>query len=543
MSRVLRLLVLPTLAAACAFARPSGELPASSVVSAPSTARTVAERPTLVVFLTVDQLRGDYLARYGPAFTGGLKRLVAGGAVFANGFHDHAITETAPGHAATLSGRFPVHTGIIMNSQGVNTREYPLLNAANGPGAAPFRFEGTTLIDWLVAADRRTRVLSVSRKDRGAILPVGRSKQQVFWYSPDGEFTTSTWYMDALPDWVMAFNAENTPRRNAGKSWTLLRPVTEYPEPDSVPTEGRGQDFVFPHVAPADSTLAAATFPNYPAMDSLTLAFALRGLDDMKLGRGSQTDLLAISLSTLDAVGHRYGPDSREVRDQMLRLDRYLGQFLDALFKVRDSSRVIIAITGDHGVTPFPAVTLYDPNRGARVVTLDSVEKVMATALRARNVEAAKLYSWEDGVFAVDPGYARTVGLNVDSLVDAFAIEARKVPGVLRADRLRDLARADTTRDVIARRWLHMFDPMRSNVRLLVTLQQWSVWSLANIAMHGSPHDNDASVPVLFWGAPFQPGAWPDTVRVVDMAPTLAEVLGITPTEKLDGRALRRAIR
>ncbi len=543
MPRVLRLLLAPTLVAACALTRPRDDAPAtpSSVAAPRSTAAAVA--PALVVFITVDQFRGAYLARYGSVLTGGLKRLLDGGAVFANGFQDHGITETAPGHASTMSGRFPVHTGIIMNSQGVNTREYPLLLGSQGPGAAPFRFQGTTLTDWMVAVDKRTKVLSVSRKDRGAILPIGKSKQQVFWYTPEGEFSTSTWYMDALPEWVNQFNMEGGPRKFAGRRWELLRPANEYPEPDSVPTEGRGTDFVFPHVAPKDSDAAAATFPNYPMMDSLTLAFALRGLNAMQLGTEARTDLLAISLSTLDAVGHRYGPDSREVRDQMLRLDRYLGQFLDSLFKLRDSTRIIITVTGDHGITPFPGVTRYDPNAGARVVSLDLVEQEMAAKVKARNIEPAKLFSWEDGVFVVNPAFARSARIDVDSLSDAFASEARKVPGVLRVDRIRDLAKVDTVKDAIARRWLHMFDPERTNVQLVVTLQQWSVWSLANIAMHGSPHDNDANVPVMFWGAPFQIGAFADTVRVVDMAPTLAKVLGVTPLEKLDGRPLLRALR
>ena len=539
MTRALRLVVLLSVVAACGFARATGEPPAQHAAS-----QAAAVRPTLVVFFTVDQFRGAYLSRYGSQFRSGLKRLLDGGAVFANGMHDHAITETAPGHASTMSGRFPVHTGIIMNSQGVNTREYPLLNAVQGPGAAPNRFVGTTLTDWMVAADRDTRVLSVSRKDRGAILPIGRSKQQVFWYASDGEFVTSTWYMDQLPAWVNEFNGERAPQKHAGAVWRLLRPEGEYPEPDAVPTEGRGRDFTFPHVAPADSDAAAATYPNYPVMDSLTLAFALRGVEAMKLGSsGSRTDLLAVSLSTLDAVGHRYGPDSREVHDHLLRLDRYLGQFLDALFKMRDSTRIIFAMTGDHGVTPFPGVTLYDDNKSAKVVSLDSVAQGMAERMKTAGLEPAKAFSWEDGVLVVDPAYLRAARLNTDSLVEAFAASARRVPGVWRVDRMRDLAGADSIHDAITRRWLHMFDPARTNVQLVVTLEKWSVWSLGNIAMHGSPHDNDANVPMIFMGAPFTRGVFADTVRVVDMAPTLAQVLGLKPSEKLDGRVLTQAIR
>src|SRR5438132_4331804 len=141
--------------------------------------------PKLVVFITIDAMRPDYLPRFGSQLTGGLGRLYRGGAVFTSAFHDHAITETAPGHSVTLSGRFPVHTGITANNAGAIDSTVSLIDAP-GVGASPFRFRGTTLVDWLIAKDSRTRVLSVSRKDRAAILPIGRSKQPVFWYAPNG---------------------------------------------------------------------------------------------------------------------------------------------------------------------------------------------------------------------------------------------------------------------------------------------------------------------------------------------------------------------
>ena len=148
-----------------------------------------AQKPTLVVFFTIDQMRPDYLPRFDKQLTGGLARLYRNGAVFDNAYQDHAITETAPGHSATLSGRFPRSTGITTNSLGVEDNRAPLLGGG-GPGASPFRFRGTTLIDWMRVADWRSHALSISRKDRGAILPLGRAHEQVFWYAPD-RFTTS----------------------------------------------------------------------------------------------------------------------------------------------------------------------------------------------------------------------------------------------------------------------------------------------------------------------------------------------------------------
>src|SRR5919206_693175 len=180
--------------------------------------------PTLIVFITVDQLRADYFDRFKGQLTGGLGRLARGGAMFTNAFQDHGVTETAPGHASTMSGRFPRSTGIARNSAGVQDPQAPVLGASGpdaAPGASPFRFRGGTLIDWLRVKDPRSRALSVSRKDRGAILPLGRAHQEVYWYAPDsGRFTTSTYYHDTLPSWVQRFDGRNFVAALAGKSWT-----------------------------------------------------------------------------------------------------------------------------------------------------------------------------------------------------------------------------------------------------------------------------------------------------------------------------------
>src|SRR5262245_50498876 len=151
-----------------------------------------APKPRMLVFITVDQLKEEYLDQWRGQFSAGLKLLLDGGAFFSNAHQDHAITETAPGHASTMSGRFPRSTGIVANTAGVLDSQMPLLGAA-GDGASPFRFRGTVLVDWLRHANPQTRALSVSRKDRGAILPFGRAKQSVYWYALNGTFTTSSY--------------------------------------------------------------------------------------------------------------------------------------------------------------------------------------------------------------------------------------------------------------------------------------------------------------------------------------------------------------
>jgi hypothetical protein len=515
----------------------SAEQPPSPATSSTQPSST----PTLVVFFTVDQMRPDYFSRFDSQLTGGLARLYHGGAFYTNAFQDHAITETAPGHSATMSGRFPAHNGIIQNTDGVEDPRTPLIGGG-GPGASPFRFRGTVLFDWLQKKDPRARALSVSRKDRGAILPLGRAKQSVFWYTARGWFSTSSYYADTLPTWVRRFNDRQVPQSYAGKSWTTLLDPSQYPEPDSVPEENGGRPGItFPHNAPADPARAAQVFAAFPWMDSLTLQFALDGMQQMKLGTGPQTDVLAISLSTTDAVGHQYGPDSRELHDQIIRLDRYLGIFFDSLYKLRDSTKIVVALTADHGVAPYPGVKSIYPNEGAGYAraaldTARAVEGRVATALKD-----STRFIWDTPYLLVDRKAFSAKKLNVDSVIAAFVDAEKKVPGVLRVDLVRDLAKADTTTDYIARRWLHTLPPTVP-VDVVVTLRPYWYW-VQGVATHGTPHDYDAHVPVLFYGSSFKPGKYDEFARVVDMAPTLAAVLNTTPLEKLDGHVLQSSIR
>ncbi len=517
-------------------------LPALALVAACASgsqlgSRPKADGPTLVVFITVDQLASDYLERYGKDLPGGLGRLRAEGATWVRGVHDHAITETAPGHASTMSGRFPVHTGISSNSQGVNTASAPLIGS-DDIGASPERFRGTTLHDWMRAADASTRSLSVSRKDRGAILPIGRARSDVYWFASNGTFTTSTYYRNVLPAWVARFNARRVPHASAGQVWDLLLPPDRYAEPDTVPRESNGRGYVFPYAAPADADRAASAYGGFPWADSLTLHFALEGVREMGLGAAARrTDLLAVSLSATDAVGHRWGPDSREIHDQILRLDRYLGQFLDSLFTLRDRTRVLIALTADHGVSPYPELkSPYYANHAAQKVDVMAPLRFVKERMLAAGIDTAAVV-FDDGFRVVDEAAFRRVGADPDAYAALWVRELRRTNGVLRADLVKDLAAADTVRDHIARRWLHMFDAS-SPVRAVVTLTPFSYYANVTYATHGSPHDQDAQVPIILWGAGIAPGVRTSPARVVDIAPTLAALLGVTPTEQLDGRPL-----
>lgn len=498
----------------------------------------IPPRPSLVVLITIDQLRNDYLERFAPQLSGGLGRLSRNGAWFTNAHHDHAITETAPGHATLLSGRFPRSTGIMMNRAGVDDDASPLIAAGVGPGASPRRFQGTTLADWMTTQDPESRALSVSTKDRGAILPIGRSRANVYWYSPDGRFITSRYYRDSLPPWVVSWNARQLPQSFAGRSWNLLLPASAYPEPDTVAAEG-GTGNVFPHTLPDDPATAASSVRGSPFIDDITLSFALHGVQSLALGAGGHADLLAVSLSGTDFVGHRYGPDSREIHDQVLRVDRALGTFLDSLYRLRDSSSITLVLTGDHGVGTIPELAPASMKPTPARVTLQGLLPAVRAGLLAAHVDTMAI-DIDQQIVVVDRAAFAKVGASADSAIDAFAAAARSIPGVLRVDHVRALL-ADTLSDPIARRWSHQF-PVTTVIELVVTLTPLSTWG-GNIASHGSPYDYDSHVPLIFFGTGVRPGRYPAFVRTVDLAPTLARLAGVRPTERLDGVVLTAAIR
>ncbi len=543
-ARILTVIAVALLAGSTpAFAQQPTSSPAGTAAGRASTKSAPEAPPRLIVFVTVDQMRAEYLDRWAAQYTGGLARLRRGGAIFTDAYQDHAVTETAPGHATVLSGREPWKTGIVRNDAGVQDPQVTQVGSP-GPGASPFRFRGSVLMDWLRTADPLSRGLSISRKDRGAILPMGRAQQQVYWYEArTGSFVTSTYYADTLASWMSAFNGRRLPQSYAGTTWSLLLPPSAYAEPDSVPAESRDSGVVFPHPMPGDPSAAAAWLPETPFMDEVTVAGALQGLAALGLGRGQHTDLLAVSLSATDYIGHRYGPDSREIHDQILRLDRLLGAFMDSIYARVDSSRVVFALTADHGVSPYPEVRAASPAAASAAhVDLTPLARGFQQDLSGRGLAPQAFQFSGEGALIVDRSAFARAGVDADSVIRTFAAAVRATPGVQRVDFVADLARADTVHDAVARRWLHMI-PRDLPVPLVVTLKPGHVWGRLAIAMHGQPSDLDAHVPVVFYGPWFTPGRYGAYVRVVDMAPTLAAVAGVKPTEPVDGRVLTSALR
>ncbi len=496
-------------------------VPACTVAQGPAT----APRPRLVVHFAVDQLRPDYLLRWERQLSGGLGRLMREGVFYPAGEQDHAVTETAPGHASMLSGRWPTRTGIVSNDRGVSDPGSALLEVT-GAGASPHRFRGTALFDWMRVADPETRVLSVSRKDRGAILPVGRAVVPVYWYAR-GQFTTSRWYATQLPDWVKAWNARDPAERLKGTAWTPL-PGIRYEEPDQRPYEDGGRRVSFPHQLSQDRATAAGEITSMPVMDSLTLDFAWHGVRALQLGQRAGTDLLAISLSTTDAVGHTWGPGSLELHDQVLRLDRYLGAFLDSLATLVPLDQVLISLTSDHGVQEFP-----EAGTGGRA-TLTPDARALTEWARARYQVDLDI-GLESGLMLAETRALTARGVQVGRLADSLAAVIAARPGVRRVFTPASLA---ATGDAESMMWRRQIAP-DADWLVAVALEPGWMWTdNANYTTHGTTNLLDVRVPIIFRVPGVAPRRIERPVGVVDIGPTLAALLGIAPTEPLDGRPL-----
>lgn len=515
------ILLLPTLAAGVA-----------------SPAQAPRPRPKLVVFIAVDQFRADYLSRFDRQFTGGFRRLLDQGVVYLHGEQDHAITETAPGHSTMLSGRSPTSTNIVTNPLGVTDPAYPILGLPDETGASPLRFRGTELFDWLRTADSGSRALSVSRKDRGAILPIGRARQDVYWYA-GGHWTTSRYYRDTLPAWVSAYNTRPGARALAGQEWRTLLPDSAYAEPDSEPYENGGKDFTFPHLFPADPATAAREVTSYPWMDSLTMDLALEGVRQLGLGNDGHTDLLSMSLSTTDAVGHAYGPDSREMHDQVLRVDHWLGWFLDSLTRLVPQDDIVLALTADHGGTPYPEDLHAQGKAGGRI-DLRSIVKELRAAFDHRFAVDFRFREAAGLVFGDLPAL-RARGINVDSLASSVADQMRKIDGVVHVYTPRSLAAAGDP-DTNAGRWRRQLPSDFEWLAAGVAAEGYQWNGSSKSTSHGTTNTSDVRVPIVFWNTGARPSHPARVARTVDIAPTLARIIGVTPTERVEGRPLAEVV-
>jgi hypothetical protein len=528
----------------------------SQAATPPAAAANGPERPRLVVFISVDQFRRDYIERYGARWTSGLARLLKDGAVFDQAAYPYFHTITCPGHATMSTGVYPATHGVPPNTwwdrggRDVSCTDDPGAKAIGhraGPkapsrGHSAHLLRAPTLADVLREQLRPTpRVVSMSIKPRAAVMLAGHAGDAVLWYTPEGGPTTSTAYAGSAIPFVRKFAQNNpTPAELTG-DWNRLLPADAYQNEDDGPGEypPDGWTSTFPH--PLTQTRTNGQVMSYwqstPAADAFLAHLAMAAVDELKLGR-EHLDYLAISFSELDTTGHAFGPDSHEVQDILLRLDRSIGKLLDHLDAKVGKGRYVVALTGDHGVAPLPERRKSQGEDAGRVnVKPLAIELDAALSARWGKGTYVSRILYTDIYFA--PGIYARLEKDAAAMAEVIGIVER-TPGVAKAFRTDQVAAAPAAGDdpaLVALRYSRV--PDRTGDIFLVPRPFWLM--TANGTTHGTPQPYDREVPVLLFGAGIKAGHYGEPTSPVDIVPTLAALAGVQ-MPKTDGRVLREAL-
>ena len=541
------------------------------------TTSTIQKRPRLVLLIVVDQFRYDYLERFGDLFAAnGFRRLLRDGASWTQSHYDHMPTYTAPGHGTMMTGAYPAESGIIGNEwldrasgkriTSVSDETVRLLgDNPNAYGASPRRLMGSTVGDELrLISNGRAKVIGISIKDRSAILPAGRNASAAYWFSTtSGNLVSSTYYFNEMPAWVTAFNNAKHADKYFGAKWERLLPEAEYLKragPDKTEWEivasSSGDTNTFPHTITGGLTAPGRAFyfalDHSPYANELLVSFAQQAILNEQLGQDDDTDVLTVSLSANDYVGHRYGPYSQEVMDVTLRTDRQIATLLDFVESKIGLANTLVAFTSDHGVSPVPEQAAQLGLGGARLKVADLFEAINkaitarypATDYLLKYKEGATTREWFiNGNIYFDYEALKRDKINVEEFSQVVVGAVLTVPGIARCfSRVQLLRGATSITDPIERRVLHGFSPSRSG-DVVVVPEPFKYLGDSITATHGSAYSYDTHVPTIIMGAGVKAGRYFEDATPADIAPTLSALLRITAPSNATGRVLIEALK
>jgi len=534
----------------------------------------------LVLQITLDQMRGDLLLATRDRWSrGGLRRLHDDGAVFADAHHGHANTETVVGHATLATGADPSVHGMVGNvwfdrakgAMHYNTEDARFeavgndrvaVTAAGHPevtdkarGRSPEAMLAPTIADSIAkAGEGKAKVFAVSLKDRGAVPMAGRSGKALWWSDASGEFISSTYYYPdgQLPRWADKWSRAQEADRLDGRSWNLLlepdsyRAIARDEMPWEEPPAGMGRSF--PHRI--DRSVLGDKFYSAleatPFGDQLLLDFTrdlLRGED---IGDDDVVDYLSVAFSSPDFIGHRYGPSSLEMEDEILRIDRAIAGLLNAVDEAAGEDHVLVVLSSDHGVAEAPEELVANGRDGGRVV-LSQVEK-SETVQRLTTRLGGKLIrrQWQPYVY-LDDDALRARGVDPEAAARKLAAEYTKVQGVEAAFTRGQILDGDLPDTAVARAVRRNFHPTRSGDIHLVTAPGWQIAyegpGAARYATgHGSPWPYDTFVPLVIAGPGVPSTTVARRVETIDIAPTIAALVGVPAPELATGKVLAEAL-
>ena len=518
----------------------------------PAASPSFPDRPKLVLVLVIDQFRYDYLMRFRPFFgKGGFNRLLEGGAVFTDCRYDYATTMTGPGHATLLTGTYPNLHGIIENSwydrdqkreiycvEDLHTRTVASRERSSpSPAFSPRNLTASTLGDELrLATDFRAKVVSISLKDRAAVLMGGHTPSAAYWYDVgSGRFVTSTYYMPTLPAWVDEFNQQVPTKQYCGQKWQVLA--------ETPGASGRGLAEFEP--SPGESCpdpKFLGWLENTPFMNQIELSFAADAIRSERLGQGPETDILALSLSVNDYIGHEFGPYSEQVADTTLRTDRDLASFFDELDKQVGLDNVWIAFSADHGVAPTPDF-IQEHKLGLGMAQPAAIRNAAEKALTQAFGPGPWIEDQDETYLFLNRDTLKKRNVAESKAEEVAAGAAASQPDVAAAFTRTQFLTGSLPSSPLARKAANSFDSKRSGDVFLIFMPYAVPSSNPTGTTHGSPWNYDAQVPLIFWGSAFKAGFYPTPCEPIDLAATLAARLGLTQPSGTQGTPLAVALK
>lgn len=505
----------------------------------------------LVLILVVDQLRGDYLDRFEPVLEGGLSWLTKNAVWFEDAHQDHGITSTGPGHASISTGTYPSGSGITGNQwfdketgiveYCVSDEKSPLIGFSSGIGRSPVNLEVTAFPDWLKGKWPSSKAFTASRKDRAAILLGGESAEGAYWYSPsNGSFVTSSYYQENYPSWVKDFSARRLPDRFFGQLWEALDVPEKTKEVLQVRNADHGWDKkTFPHAIGKISSIRDesfyAGFAATPLIDWYLVEFAKTLIQEESLGRGISPDYLGLSFSGLDTVGHQFGPDSPEVLDTIMRLDASIQALLDFVDQVIGLERVVIVLTGDHGVAQLPEIVNAGGGHGRRVNEQDQV--CIQNSNSRISEQLGHVGEWFSHDYYLNEVMIENVGLSSEEVRRVAAEILGECDFFKRVWTREELLLNDNDTDPWQRVFSNSFHKERSP-DLIPQVKENYIISSGLRTTHGSPYRYDSHVPILSVVPGVGAMRVKERVPTIDIAPTLADLIGIEIPLHVQGKSL-----
>ncbi len=522
---------------------------------------SVVQRPKLVVGIVIDQMRWDFLYRYYDRYgPGGFKRMINDGFSCDNTMINYIPSVTAVGHSTVFTGSVPAIDGIAGNEWfdqltgkhyycTVDSSVKPVgASSANDSGMSPRNLLVTTITDELkLATNFRSKVIGISLKDRAAILPAGHSADAAYWFDDSsGHFITSTYYMKQLPEWVIKFNDKNRPAQLVEKGWNTLYPINTYKQstPDNVNYEGKFTGEAnpsFPHDMKTIYAKNKGSFRQTPFGNTLTFEFVKEAIDAYQLGRGAATDFLTINIASTDHVGHLFGPNSIEIEDVYLRLDKDLADFFQLLDTKIGKGQWLAFLTADHGVAhtlglmqehKLPADYWY-PGR-----ILDSLNKMLSAKFQVSSL-VRSITNYQANF---DFNKVANANLNFDAIKNATVDYLQRQPGILFAADMAVIGRYAIP-EKIRQMMINGYYFKRSGQVQIILNAGWLDGYYKTGTTHGAWNPYDTHVPLVWYGWNIKPGKLNREVYMTDISPTLAALLHIQMPNGCIGHVIEEVVK